>query len=175
MNRFRNYTKTLICSCVASNTHGKARGHLSLTGTAGLAVFESPSLGQEKETYNITWSVNSHAAVTEYELFFRQRYMHHSHHTYENGTSINRNDRWNSVIVTPLGISNQPRPAPPPFPGVTRQKVSYLIRGLQPATTYEARVQAKNVHGWSKLSPVFHFTTRSNGKFSFLCFINSLT
>ncbi|KAK5640980.1 hypothetical protein RI129_009527 [Pyrocoelia pectoralis] len=149
-------------SCVASNTHGKARGHLMLTGTAGLAVFDSPSLGHEKEFYNISWSVNSHAAVTEYELFFRQRYLHRSHHIHDNGTIMNRNDRWNSVVVTAQGITNPLLPAPPPFPGVTRQKMSYVIRGLQPATTYEARVQAKNVHGWNKVSPIFHFTTRTN-------------
>lgn len=42
--------------------------------------------------------------------------------------------------------------------------MSYLIKNLSPATNYEARVQARNDHGWNKLSNVFHFSTRSEGK-----------
>lgn len=32
-----------------------------------------------------------------------------------------------------------------------------------PASNYEARVQARNDHGWNKLSSVFHFSTRAEG------------
>lgn len=152
---------------MASNVHGKARGHLVLTGTAGLAVFDSPPIGPEKDSYNVSWSVNSHAAITEYRLFFRPQPRHHrAHHGQESNSSAMityRND-WNSVILPGIGITNSQFPAPPPYPGVTRQKKFYVIRGLQPASNYEARVQARNSHGWNKLSPIFHFTTRSNGK-----------
>lgn len=41
--------------------------------------------------------------------------------------------------------------------------MSYMVRGLQPAAHYEARVQAKNAHGWNRFSPVFHFQTRAEG------------
>lgn len=154
-------------SCVASNVHGKARGHLSLTGSAGLAVFDSPPIAPEKDIYNISWSVNSHAAIIEYRLFFRQQPRHHRpHHSQESNSSamMAYRNEWNSVLLPGEGVVNPQLPAPPPYPGVTRQKKFYLIRGLQPATNYEARVQAKNVHGWNKMSPIFHFTTRSNGK-----------
>lgn len=75
---------------------------------------------------------------------------------------MNYRNEWNSVVLPgPGGMSPYAQPAP--YPGVTRQKMSYMIRGLQPGIHYEARVQAKNVHGWNKLSPVFHFSTRSAG------------
>lgn len=45
-----------------------------------------------------------------------------------------------------------------------RHRRSFLIKGLIPATSYEARVQAMNDHGWNKLSSTFHFTTASEGK-----------
>lgn len=41
---------------------------------------------------------------------------------------------------------------------------SFLIRNLMPATNYEAKVQARNDHGWNKLSTTFHFITKSEGK-----------
>lgn len=44
-----------------------------------------------------------------------------------------------------------------------RHRMSYLIRNLMPASNYEARVQARNDHGWNKLSSVFHFSTRAEG------------
>lgn len=70
------------------------------------------------------------------------------------------------------GILSPQYPAPPPFPGVTRQRMNYIIRSLQAGTTYEVRVQARNVHGWNKLSPIFHFTTKSNGK---CCYYSKMT
>lgn len=50
----------------------------------------------------------------------------------------------------------------------THHHMSYVIKNLSPNTNYEARVQARNDHGWNKLSNVFHFSTRSEGEF--LCF-----
>lgn len=46
-----------------------------------------------------------------------------------------------------------------------RHRMSYLIKDLISATNYEARVQARNDHDWNKLSAVFHFSTRAEGKF----------
>lgn len=39
----------------------------------------------------------------------------------------------------------------------------YLLKNLQPATNYEAKVQARNDHGWNKLSQIFKFSTRAEG------------
>lgn len=46
----------------------------------------------------------------------------------------------------------------------TRIKMSYLIKSLTPSSNYEARVQARNNHGWNKLSSTFHFSTPAEGK-----------
>ncbi|XP_044759948.1 lachesin-like [Coccinella septempunctata] len=153
-------------SCVASNVHGKGRSQIILTGVAGLAVFDSNSLGSEKENYNVTWSVNSHALITEYRVFYRMKPRHHrpgvehreTFRTFANSTvKMDFSNQWNSVI-----LPANPGADNPPYPGVTRQKMWYLMRQLQPGTTYEVRVQARNVHGWNKMSPIFHFTTKSN-------------
>lgn len=113
--------------------------------------------------------MNSHAKVTEYRLYYRQQPPHHhrSHHqeTLGNGTvATSYKNQWSTVAIPGTGMLDSQQNIPAPYPGVTMQKMSYLIRGLSPATTYDARVQAKNVHGWNKLSPTFHFTTRSNGE-----------
>jgi hypothetical protein len=50
-----------------------------------------------------------------------------------------------------------------------RHRMHFLIKNLAPSSNYEARVQARNDHGWNKLSTTFHFSTRSEGKCSFKC------
>lgn len=47
---------------------------------------------------------------------------------------------------------------------IARHRMSFIIKNLLPATKYEARVQARNDYGWNKMSNVFHFETRTEGK-----------
>lgn len=61
---------------------------------------------------------------------------------------------WNDVIL----------PAIPT--GQFSQKMSYMIRGLEPAAQYEAMVQAKNRFGWNEMSEPFIFTTKGNGQYA---------
>ncbi|KAK6632351.1 hypothetical protein RUM44_007392 [Polyplax serrata] len=42
------------------------------------------------------------------------------------------------------------------------QQMSYVIRGLEPGSQYEARVRARNRFGWNELSEQFHFSTRGS-------------
>jgi hypothetical protein len=44
-----------------------------------------------------------------------------------------------------------------------RHDGSYMFFALEPNSRYEARVQAKNQHGWSKFSELFVFSTRATG------------
>lgn len=185
-NRGNRYTLTIRnvsqidmgnYSCAASNQHGRSKGHITLTGTATTAVFDSPVASTERNKYQLSWSVNSHSSVIEYRLFYRQQPRHHQgHHSHrQDESNENRNMRnssrmvgmkpeWISVSLAGPGVvnTNYPQVIPPPYPGVTKQKMTYILQNLQPATTYEVRVQAKNDQGWNKLSPVFHFTTRVN-------------
>lgn len=71
-----------------------------------------------------------------------------------------RKQDWSSVILPGPSVYT----GSVSYPSLTRQYMSYVIRGLQPATHYETRVQAKNAHGWNKMSSIFHFTTRAEGK-----------
>ncbi|KAJ8977913.1 hypothetical protein NQ317_004909 [Molorchus minor] len=93
---------------------------------------------------------------------------HHMLQTEEEVLDIVEDDPLTSTreIARPGIVNPQFQPAAP-YAGVARQKMSYLIKNLKPATTYEARVQARNYHAWNKLSPVFHFTTRSNVLYRF--------
>jgi hypothetical protein len=59
---------------------------------------------------------------------------------------------WNDVILSPIPS------------GKPTQKMTYLIRGLEPSSQYEARVEAKNRFGWSQSSDSFTFYTTGVGK-----------
>lgn len=94
--------------------------------------------------------------------------QHHYSPPYSTGIS----DQWENVVIP----ENFPEyyPAQPSTFNLneyhynshvnTHHHMSYLIKNLSPATNYEARVQARNDHGWNKLSNVFHFSTRSEGE-----------
>ena len=38
------------------------------------------------------------------------------------------------------------------------------LTGLAPAATYDVHVQARNQHGWSAVSDMFHFSTLARGE-----------
>jgi len=44
---------------------------------------------------------------------------------------------------------------------------SYHIRNLEPGVMYEAKVQARNKYGYSQVSDLFQFSTRSTGKLTY--------
>lgn len=83
-----------------------------------------------------------------------------------NPYSIGLENQWENVVIPEVYDEHGLR-----FTGFngyqhvqnTRHRRSFLIRGLLPATNYEVRVQARNDHGWNKLSSIFHFSTASEG------------
>lgn len=58
-------------SCVASNLLGKERRVVTLTGRPNPVVFQSPSVSQWKDKYNISWTVKSVAPIEEYLLSYK--------------------------------------------------------------------------------------------------------
>jgi hypothetical protein len=44
-----------------------------------------------------------------------------------------------------------------------------MFFALEPNSRYEARVQARNEHGWSKFSDLFVFSTRATGGWTATC------
>jgi hypothetical protein len=152
------------------------------------------TVSDNRDRYNITWNVQSHSPIREYRLFYRKQtaksYMlthqvqTHLDKSYENavaGTqhhysppySTSMSDQWENVVIP----ENFPEyyPSQPSTFNLneyhynshvnTHHHMHYLIKALFPNTNYEARVQARNDHGWNKLSNVFHFSTRAEGEF----------
>lgn len=81
-----------------------------------------------------------------------------------------RHVEWENVVIPQMHQFNQPIH---PYQHLTnnhnsRHRMSYLIKSLAPSSNYEARVQARNDHGWNKLSSTFHFSTRAEGKSFFI-------
>ncbi|KAL0273991.1 UNVERIFIED_CONTAM: hypothetical protein PYX00_006538 [Menopon gallinae] len=161
-------------SCVADNSLGKMRQYLQLSGKPNQVVFRSDPMSRYKDSYNITWAVNSYTPIEEFKLYFRKIYDHNQPNTpqqyhakrptrrypssfQENETAgqLGRGD-WSDVIL-------------PAIPSeLFTQQMSYVIRGLEPGTQYEARVRARNRFGWNELSEKFHFSTRGSGIYPFV-------
>ncbi|XP_063695749.1 lachesin-like [Culicoides brevitarsis] len=165
-------------SCQASNSLGRERGYLQLSGLPTVCYFDSPTISHYKDQYNVSWTVTSYSAIREYRLFYRKQsalntldfhdvpiynqVVPHILTHHERGI----NDQWENVVIPEItydyGVSRYNFASLHHLPQSTRHTKSFLIKNLQPATHYEVRVQARNDHGWNKLSAIFHFTTRSD-------------
>ncbi|GFG36897.1 hypothetical protein Cfor_08702, partial [Coptotermes formosanus] len=137
---FANYT------CMADNQIGKTRQKLELSGRPNPAIFVSDPRGKYRDMYNISWNVNSYTPIEEFKLYFRKLPDNDTHSYPMYGHPAVRSD-WNDVILSPIPS------------GKPTQKMTYLIRGLEPSSQYEARVEAKNRFGWSQSSDSFTFYT----------------
>ncbi|XP_060520168.1 limbic system-associated membrane protein-like isoform X2 [Cylas formicarius] len=171
---FGNYT------CVADNQLGKTRKSIQLTGTPKAAIFRSPSVGNYKESYNISWAVESLSPIEEYQLLFRRLpdgissgedgHPQPLHHQSQRRFPL-RDNRTYSAVGYSVGYgygrtnsrgradwSNVILPASRTYSN-GMQSMSYVIRGLEAGQHYEAKVQARNKFGWSPVSKSFAFQT----------------
>ncbi|KAL1457818.1 hypothetical protein WDU94_008010 [Cyamophila willieti] len=140
-----------------------------IRGRPNPAIFKSHPTGRYKDNYNITWAVNSYTPIEEFKLLFRKVPVHNDNVNYQYqhskrptrrqdndtfGSHLSnqwaRSDIWNDVVV-PNSPTEQ-----------FTQQMSYLIRGLEPGTQYEAKVMAKNRFGWNQMSESFKFQTTSD-------------
>ncbi|XP_060808257.1 lachesin [Amyelois transitella] len=126
-------------SCVADNSLGRARQHVEVSGRPGPARFTSPPLAARPDVYRLAFAVDSYPPLDELRLLYRQLAINES---------FQQPGRWHDVVL----------PAPAPA-GELAHRVSYELRGLQPAAVYEAIVQAKNRYGWNEVSDIFQFHT----------------
>ncbi|XP_065077868.1 leucine-rich repeats and immunoglobulin-like domains protein 3 [Ochlerotatus camptorhynchus] len=192
----RNVTRTDLgnYTCQASNTLGKDRGTLSLSGLPTVCYFESPTISSYRDQYNISWTVQSYSPIEEYRLFYRLQSASKSHllhsnthdkpldnHIYSHSTYGSHSggaggynpgghigsEQWENVVIPEMMASyNGMRGGMfynTPYnyqPGI-RHRMSFQLKNLQSGSNYEARVQARNEHGWNRLSSIFHFSTRS--------------
>ncbi|XP_063236221.1 neurotrimin-like [Bacillus rossius redtenbacheri] len=160
---FGNYT------CVADNALGKARRAVELSGKPNRAVFRSQPLGRYKDSYNLTWSVNSLTPIEEFKLFYR-RLPGNSARALPDHLSVHGQYKWpyrrdNETHLYPsYGIRGEWNDVIlPAIPSeLHTQQMSYLIKGLDPGAQYEAKVQAKNRFGWGHVSEGYQFVTRGS-------------
>lgn len=138
-------------------------------------LLPQPALSNNRDQYNITWTVQSYSPIREYRLFYRKQAAKiHSHYDksvdnhiaspFYTPYSTTLVDQWENVVIPEL-YSSYHHNAAAHHSGVHnyRHRMSFLIKNLSPSSNYEARVQARNDYGWNKLSNVFHFSTRSEG------------
>ncbi|XP_046675364.1 limbic system-associated membrane protein-like isoform X2 [Homalodisca vitripennis] len=163
---FGNYT------CQADNQIGKAKQSLELSGKPNPATFRSHPMGRFRDSYNITWAVNSYTPIEEFKLYFRKlplgsqpptpgqlSAMPHQNNVYKRPTRRENDTQGHLINGRFLGDwSNVILPAIPSEQFT--QQMSYVIKGLEGAAQYEAKVQAKNRFGWNQESETFHFHTR---------------
>ncbi|XP_043235751.1 lachesin-like isoform X2 [Amphibalanus amphitrite] len=133
-------------SCQASNPLGTATGRMALSGAPGRAHITSSPIGAAPDSYQLSWEVRSYSPVLEYKV------------AYGLGKNLTREDRsasWREVLVPPTGSE---------VVGDTLHRQQIPLTKLRPATTYELHVQARNRHGWSAVSDLFHFSTLARGE-----------
>ncbi|XP_063236207.1 lachesin-like isoform X2 [Bacillus rossius redtenbacheri] len=126
-------------SCVGENSLGKARKFMVLSGRPSPAEFRSAPFSRSKDSYNISWAIESYPPLEEVRLLYRKIYMNESHH---------KPGKWHDVILRPAADETFSR------------VMSHSIRGLDHGSVFEAIVQAKNHYGWNEVSDMFQFYTR---------------
>ncbi|XP_068084641.1 protein CEPU-1 [Anabrus simplex] len=152
-------------SCVADNALGKTRQYVELSGKPNPAVFSSHPLGRYRDSYNLSWAVNSYTPIEEFKLSFRK--LPNSPHGEKLQAHPKRPSRRDNETYVYMGYGSVRSDWSDVILSTTpseqfRQQMSYLIRGLEPAAQYEATVQARNRFGWNQVSERFQFSTRGS-------------
>ncbi|XP_073988666.1 klingon isoform X2 [Rhodnius prolixus] len=130
-------------SCVAENSLGRAKKYMELSGRPSPAQFRSTPFSRAKDSYNLTWVVESYPPLLEVRLLYRKIMMNDTHQ---------RHGKWHEVILHP------------PKGETFSHMMSYNIRGLEAASVFEAIAQAKNEYGWNEVSDLYQFYTRGPGE-----------
>lgn len=131
-------------SCVAENSLGRAKKYMELSGRPSAAEFRSSPFSRAKDSYNLTWMIESYPPLEEVRLLYRKIIMNFTYHHPGN---------WHDIILKPTSVS-----------GTFTHLMSFNIRDLDPASVYEAIVQAKNRYGWNDVSDLYQFHTRAPGQ-----------
>ncbi|KAF0305307.1 Lachesin [Amphibalanus amphitrite] len=135
-------------SCQANNFLGTASGRVVLSGAPGQAHITSRPIGTAPDSYQLSWEVRSYSPVLEYKVAYGLGKR-------MNSSTENRSASWREVLVPPTGSE---------VVGDTLHRQQIPLTKLRPATTYELHVQARNRHGWSAVSDLFHFSTLARGE-----------
>ncbi|CAO1390750.1 unnamed protein product [Diamesa hyperborea] len=144
-------------SCVADNQLGKNKKIITLSGRPRAAQFRSAAQSQWKDKYNISWTIDSHAPIEEYKLYYKLVSMDGIHNNHLETGGI-KNDIKNTYDTFSFNNMNAyeslfPRPRTTdwvdivlqayPYSTHYTQGMSYTIKELEPDQQYEAKVLAR--------------------------------
>ncbi|XP_059095513.1 protein amalgam-like [Tigriopus californicus] len=136
-------------SCVAENSLGTFKKHIEVHGRPTPAVFRSLPEAGGRESYLLTWTVDSYSPIEEYRLLYRQIQPYHQ---VSDDMLLQGGGDWTNVII----------PGNPNSYSFNHRQ-SYEITNLKQDAEYECLVQARNMFGWSEASRIFHFFTGKRG------------
>jgi len=129
-------------SCVGSNSLGRARASVRLTGLPLAPVFQSSGvqLVATPSQHSLTWITKSHSPITEYRLQYRKLQQSRQPKVLYVWTHLNlMADKQSGV----------------------QANTTYNIDNLEEDCKYEAKVEARNKFGWSNTSDIFQFYSKS--------------
>ncbi|KAI5736214.1 hypothetical protein M8J76_001087 [Diaphorina citri] len=142
-------------SCVADNNLGRAKKYMELSGKPSLAEFKSPPMSRTKDSYNLTWQIESYPPLLKVRLLYRKVRANDTYSGKRKAADFQyrrhnmQHGSWHDQELLP--------PKSETFSHV----MSYSINNLEPSSTYAAVVQAMNKYGWGAATEDFFFHTRS--------------
>lgn len=170
--RFHSSLHSLITNIKVAFSFSTEISNLSLLhvkkriGKPNRAIFRSDPVGRMRDSFNITWTVESYSPVDEYRLSYRKKHVNETHDLpgpwldvvlpaapSETSSYYERNSVARSIAAVQTSVIHWK---------------SYHIRNLDPGVIYEAKVTARNKYGWGQPSDLFQFNTRSSGKISMI-------
>ncbi|KAJ8965609.1 hypothetical protein NQ314_004000, partial [Rhamnusium bicolor] len=129
LSDFGNY------SCVVSNSIGKDKRYIELSGKPGPAKIISSQYSNPHE-YDLKWVVQSVFPIIEVRVLYR-RIM------------------WHDLLVKPSQTYNS---------ATSERSQRYRLTNLQADSVYECLVQTKNQHGYGELSDLHQWFTSPRGR-----------
>lgn len=163
-------------SCMADNSLGRDRGSIEVSGRPHRAKILSPNLGFKKETYNLTWTVDSFLPIEEYRILYRVNLP--AYHAIEKNRPSRTSQSNRNSNKSPRFLDSQPSEWTNIIPQIPQRKDqnpndytmigtsfsytgNFVFYGLTPSTQYEVIIQSRNREGWSDATDIFRFNTRS--------------
>lgn len=126
--------------CSASNSLGREKADVELTGLPKAPVFQSGQLSKMSDSHLLTWLTESYSRIIEYRLVYRKIIE-------PTGNDV-------LYVWTHLNLMGDDNPGP-------HHNITYDLDNLEEDSKYEAKVEARNQWGWSNQSDVLKFFTRT--------------
>ncbi|XP_050305550.1 MAM domain-containing glycosylphosphatidylinositol anchor protein 1 isoform X2 [Anthonomus grandis grandis] len=142
MSDFGNY------SCLVSNSIGRDKRYIELSGKPGPAKIISSSYSNPHE-YDLKWVVQSVFPILEVRILYRKVMVNTSYH---------HPGHWHDLLVKPSQTYNS---------ATSERTQWYRLTNLHADSVYECLIQTKNQHGYGGLSDIFQWFTSPKGRIIF--------